>query len=249
MQLTLADFDCKDDPPEWLPQEKWEDILALSVLPGPLDSLCVNFAMNSDPWKSWYKGDYPEREPLPLSISGGGVSLETRPGSTESTKSEKEHSKSPDLGPLSEFHQLLLIRMLRPDRLPVALAKHTKGLEAAPWNPAVVTRKSGKVDIPACDTPPAYTPSSSEVLVEEAIDTADKNDGWVVIEDLHLAPEKFFNQLKKHLVRVFRSREKLRANNPEEKQKSSKFCVWITSEPCEKIPNYLILKLHKVKYT
>lgn len=50
----------------------------------------------------------------------------------------------------------------------------------------------------------------SEVLVEEAIDTAEKNDGWVVIEDLHLAPEKFFNQLKKHLIQVFRSREKLR---------------------------------------
>ena len=50
---------------------------------------------------------------------------ETRPGSSESTKSEKEPlSKSPDLGPLSEFHQLLLLRMLRPDRLPVALAKY-----------------------------------------------------------------------------------------------------------------------------
>lgn len=42
-----------------------------------------------------------------------------------STKSEeKDHSRSPDLGPLSEFHQLLLLRMLRPDRLPVALAKY-----------------------------------------------------------------------------------------------------------------------------
>lgn len=52
----------------------------------------------------------------------------------------------------------------------------------------------------------------SEVLVEEAIDTAEKNDGWVIIEDLHLAPAKFFNQLKKHLVSAFRSREKLRGN-------------------------------------
>ena len=50
----------------------------------------------------------------------------------------------------------------------------------------------------------------SEVLVEEAIDTAEKNEGWVVIEDLHLAPDKFFHQLKKQLIRVFRSREKLR---------------------------------------
>ena len=75
MQLTLSDFDCKDDPPDWLPQEKWEDILALSVLPGPLDSLCVNFAQNTDAWKSWYKGDYPEREPLPLSLTGAAASM------------------------------------------------------------------------------------------------------------------------------------------------------------------------------
>lgn len=47
-----------------------------------------------------------------------------------------------------------------------------------------------------------------EILVDEAIDSADKNDGWVIIEDLHLAPVKFFNDLKKHLVRVARSRSK-----------------------------------------
>lgn len=71
MQLTLNDFDCKDPPPKWLPQEKWEDILALSVLPGPLDSLCVHMAQNSDTWNSWYKSDYPEREPLPVASAGG----------------------------------------------------------------------------------------------------------------------------------------------------------------------------------
>ena len=75
MQLTLADFDCKDLPPEWLPKEKWEDILALSVLPGPLDSLCVNFALNSESWRNWYKGEYPEREPLPIAMSAHGGSM------------------------------------------------------------------------------------------------------------------------------------------------------------------------------
>lgn len=65
MQLTLSDFDCSDEPPQWMPREKWEDILALSVLPGPLDSLCVDFAQNSAAWKIWYKSTYPEREALP----------------------------------------------------------------------------------------------------------------------------------------------------------------------------------------
>jgi hypothetical protein len=30
MQLTLNDFDYKDDPPAWLPQEKWEDIIKIT---------------------------------------------------------------------------------------------------------------------------------------------------------------------------------------------------------------------------
>lgn len=32
--------------------------------------------------------------------------------------------KTPDLGPLSDFHQLLLLRMLRQDRLPAALVRY-----------------------------------------------------------------------------------------------------------------------------
>ena len=34
----------------------------------------------------------------------------------------------------------------------------------------------------------------------------------------------------------------------EEKQKESKFCVWITSEPCPRIPDYLLLNLHKLAW-
>jgi len=45
-----------------------------------------------------------------------------------------------------------------------------------------------------------------EYLVDDAIDSAEKNDGWVIIEDLHLSPPGFCNELKKHLVRVARSR-------------------------------------------
>lgn len=172
MQLTLNDFDCKDPPPKWLPQEKWEDILALSVLPGPLDSLCVHMAQNSDTWKSWYTSDYPEREPLPVASAGGeegkgnllwtefvklrcfSVNLEKdsdlqgiiwiiticlygilctymlnnstdkRPSSGGSRNSQGNGMKTPDLGPLSDFHQLLLLRMLRQDRLPAALVRY-----------------------------------------------------------------------------------------------------------------------------
>ncbi len=67
MQLSLADFECEDtEAPRWLPAEKWEDILALSVLPGPLDSLCVHMARESDVWRDWYHSEKPEDLDLPI---------------------------------------------------------------------------------------------------------------------------------------------------------------------------------------
>ena len=66
MQLTLSDFECDDEPPTWLPGDKWDDIMAVSVLPGPLDSLCVQIAKNADTWQTWYTCDQPEPVDLPI---------------------------------------------------------------------------------------------------------------------------------------------------------------------------------------
>ena len=69
MQLSLADFECDDAvPPTWMPIDKWEDVLALSVLPGPLDGLCVHIAKNSDVWKEWYDSEKPEDGILPIPV-------------------------------------------------------------------------------------------------------------------------------------------------------------------------------------
>ena len=67
MQLTLQDFDNSGDPPSWLPAQKWEDVMAVSVLPGPLDSLCVHIANSDDAWKTWYQHSEPETLDLPIS--------------------------------------------------------------------------------------------------------------------------------------------------------------------------------------
>lgn len=39
---------------------------------------------------------------------------------------EREETASPELGSLSDFHQLLLLRLLRPDRLPTTMAHYVK---------------------------------------------------------------------------------------------------------------------------
>lgn len=69
MSLTLDDFGCDAKPPEWLPRDRWENVMAISVLPGPLDNLCVKLAENSEPWHKWYLSDTPERQMVQLSAT------------------------------------------------------------------------------------------------------------------------------------------------------------------------------------
>jgi dynein heavy chain len=66
IQLTLADFSCDAPIPTWLPSERWDELLALSLLPGPLANLCVNVAEDSEKWEEWYKTTEPENEAMPL---------------------------------------------------------------------------------------------------------------------------------------------------------------------------------------
>lgn len=40
----------------------------------------------------------------------------------------------------------------------------------------------------------------------------------------------------------------LAASIPAEQQDKSRFCVWVTSEPCEQIPHFLLQNLHKVAW-
>ena len=49
-------------------------------------------------------------------------------------------------------------------------------------------------------------------------------------------------------VDVFKFLFPASSQGQEEKHKQSKFCVWITSEPCKRIPDYLLLNLHKLAW-
>ncbi|KAK7479595.1 hypothetical protein BaRGS_00029144 [Batillaria attramentaria] len=287
MQLTLSDFDSKDSPPTWLPREKWDDIMALSVLPGPLDSLCVSFAAASDAWHDWYKSPYPEQEPLPLAES---EAIEAQKKKVpEGTRGSPRQSAvgSPDLGPLNDFHQLLILRMLRPDRLPTALARYTdKHLNLNDPNEDSMNIAEVLLDarshlgilmlLPTNTGSPDMVPESRlklvsnpvdvligiakavninvervmfgdgcEFTVEEAIHSADKNDTWIVVEGLHLAPTPFFTTLRQQLQRIFKSR----ANMTDEQHDASRFCVWLTCETDSGVPDQLIQCLHKVSWT
>ena len=54
MDISLKDFDREElEPPTWLSAKKWEDVLAISVLPGALDSVCVHLAEHQEKWQLW----------------------------------------------------------------------------------------------------------------------------------------------------------------------------------------------------
>ena len=58
--FSLEDFDCTAPEPPWLPTDRWEDLLAFSLLPGTLEDICARVAEASDMWKAWYDADEPE---------------------------------------------------------------------------------------------------------------------------------------------------------------------------------------------
>ncbi|XP_067941284.1 uncharacterized protein [Watersipora subatra] len=128
LSLSLDDFGCEAKPPEWLPKDRWENVMAISVLPGPLDNLCVRIAENPEAWHKWYLSDTPERQMVSQTIDGGDDNTvssdnkEDKAEEEEATPKEKPTEKeNPEM---SDFHKLLVLRMMRPDRLHYALSDY-----------------------------------------------------------------------------------------------------------------------------
>ena len=109
-RLSLADFDPTLLTPSWVPRDRWQSLLSLSTLPGPLEGLCTKVA--SDPkWLEWYNHDRPESLDLP------GIDEEEH---QENKMIENEQAQDT----MTDFHGLLILRCLRPDRLTSAMKEY-----------------------------------------------------------------------------------------------------------------------------
>ncbi|XP_043910785.1 dynein beta chain, flagellar outer arm-like [Protopterus annectens] len=121
--LLLTDSSLNISPLPWLSPDKWKGLLTLSLIPGPLENLFEQVTLNSLQWESWYNSYYPEAEHLPFSI----MQQKTKESAVEEGDSViPDHTENfdPDLD--SEFHQLLILRILRPDRLTAALSHYSR---------------------------------------------------------------------------------------------------------------------------
>ena len=81
----------------------------MSTLPGPLEGLCTKVASDTK-WQEWYYHDRPETLSLP------GLDED------EEGHQDKEDEQTHDT--MTDFHGLLILRCLRPDRLTSAMREY-----------------------------------------------------------------------------------------------------------------------------
>ncbi|XP_041092485.1 dynein alpha chain, flagellar outer arm-like isoform X2 [Polyodon spathula] len=267
--LTLNDFGSDVDPPAWLPPERWEGLLGLSVLPGPLDSVCVQVAESSTKWEAWYTSDHPELEPLPLAQGFTVENVEDALGS----------SGIPGLALASEFHQLLVLRTLLPDRLTGALSLYiqrqkSSSVQARPYPtvsdiaglavdflgilvllPSGLSNANGPSHVclvrsvqptaviciaakeRSIPVSVATVKEEFQGYIETALDEIFEQDGWLILENLHLASADFISSLYEKMIRG----RKMQNNKRQ-------FRVWLTSELGAPFPQQFISELHKVSW-
>lgn len=141
--LTLADFDPTLLTPTWIPPNQWQGLLSLSTLHGPLEGLCTKVAAEPK-WQEWYHHESPETLDFP--------GIEHSP--THDSKHEREEEKEEleeDNG-ITEFHRLLVLRCLRPDRLTFAMKDYVvdilNNLNAQPYISLLEVLKQVEHSIP-----------------------------------------------------------------------------------------------------
>nr|XP_039248070.1 LOW QUALITY PROTEIN: dynein beta chain, ciliary-like [Styela clava] len=285
VSLSLQDFECQAPVPTWMSEDHWEDLLAFSVLPGPLEGICVQVAECADNWREWYECTQPEAVNLPMRT-------------VENQKAE-DGSET-----YSDFHKLLLIRTLRPDRFLPALEKYvTDNAEGTSIEETFLSSTGPDHDRIFKDVmntlgimivlPDGQDPQIQATLqmnpvdairtlagsckvnahvvsvgdgcqpeVTHAIEQAHAEDSWLVIDGLHYAPSKFFEDLQIHLARIGNISRQSGilggiadneedgdgAQHAEKKSKAPRFLVWLTTRPSLTLPPTMTQYLYKLSW-
>lgn len=65
LKIDLTDFGIPNNTPipSWIPNENWNDLLAMSLIQGELDHFVVAIISAEKEWKNWYNN--PFKEPFP----------------------------------------------------------------------------------------------------------------------------------------------------------------------------------------
>ncbi|CAH2222787.1 dynein beta chain, flagellar outer arm-like [Pelobates cultripes] len=246
--------------PSWMPSERWEDLMILSIISEHFKTICAQITENSSAWENWYISVYQDDE------------------NTEVAKGSIAHL--PECGVHNDFHQLLLIRAICPSRFPdgvshyvarvsrdldvedllpgvenlarldenilgVLVILHSASNDKSSYSSAIashepqmaISRVAKEKDIPL------FTVSmkkDNEAEVKAALSDAINQNGWLLIENLHLTPKTVLKNLYRSLTYAM----KMQATQKAERQ----FCVWLISERGAPIPPNFVAQLKKVSW-
>ncbi|XP_053561397.1 uncharacterized protein LOC128652486 [Bombina bombina] len=247
--------------PTWLPQETWEDVLALSVTPGPLRHFCLQIVENSAVWEEWYN-----------SFSG-------RFGYEVTDKEAVAHLPNCCDPRLSDFHQLLVLRALLPNQFPIVLSRHVRrlsrnlGLDNSFQSLYEIAKIEENllgvvVIMPSTNSKQSYggtvfshepilaicnaakekaihlsivsMKNGNEDHVKSALNDTMNQNGWLIIENIQLVPKSVLKNLHKSLMYAMKMRDS--------QMEGRQFCVWLMSEPGAHIPNCFLAQLKRVSW-
>eukprot|EP00736_Rhodelphis_marinus_P010572 Rmarinus@m.9666 len=214
----VEDNPCSD----WMSDDVWGSLLELAEIE-PFSAICDDINGSSKRWKEWTEVLAPENEPLPG-----------------------------DWKKIPEFQKLLIIRSLRPDRMTEALATFVKGILGQRYVTSEAFNLAKSFEDAAPDTPVFFFLSAGvnaaasvealgkvegfldrfanvslgqgqEPIAEHALESAHKNGGWVMLQNIHLTPKWTGGSLEKRLDKI------AEGAHPE-------FRLFLSAEPSEEIP-------------
>jgi dynein heavy chain len=211
----------------WMKESMWLDICKLSEFEGVFSNIHKNFEMNLDDWSRIYESNDPLAESFPPSYAAR----------------------------LTNFDRMLLIRVLRPDKIVPFIQKYVidnlgqKFIEIPPFSLEAVYKDSTEQTPLIFVLTPGVDPYNSLLqfanqreiklegvslgqgqgpTAERLIKDASENGYWVVLQNCHLA-QSFMNPLEK------KCEELLLSNKID-----PKFRLWLTSYPSTDFPTSVL---------
>ncbi|XP_053311944.1 dynein axonemal heavy chain 9-like [Spea bombifrons] len=258
------------NPPSWLPSEKWENVTVLSTISAPLGSLYAQVSENSSIWESWYNSDCWQAESadctsgketavdtvVQLPDCGNAGSLLSdfhqllvlqalRPEHTPEAlaryvaKSSSELAFEDFLPGVEEISRLeenmLGILVLLPSTKSCSLSYSGAIMSHKPK--IAISNAAKKKNIPLFIV---SMRNDNEGEVKSTLTDAMSQNGWLMIENLHLASKNDF----KNLYRSLTYATKMQVSQKEDRR----FCVWLMYECGASIPQTLLARLKKVSW-
>uniref|UniRef100_H3B7U7 Dynein heavy chain C-terminal domain-containing protein n=1 Tax=Latimeria chalumnae TaxID=7897 RepID=H3B7U7_LATCH len=158
-------------PPAWLPHNLWERLLAISVVPGPLDGVCVQVAKKSLQWENWYNKLF---------------------------RSALKGLKTLYVSRFTTFEVFCLCSIV--PQIPYSNStpeewSFKKPRSAQPITAITITAEGKGIPVSIVSIM-----EGCEADIETALDDAVKQEGWLIIENLQLASEQFLQSLHQKIL-------------------------------------------------